>query len=139
MLWWINFSLEYFLTNKTQKMDLNALVSEKNWTIFFAMTRYSLLYLFLLYCIVNRNFVFCETTKGAINFRKLSYRLSGTLRDTWATTLLYSFHLTFWVKNNFVVVVRIFQHSYEKLDLKVSFSRKPVSYTHLTLPTTPYV
>ena len=37
-------SLEYFLTNKTQNMNLNALLSEKIGTIFFAMTRCSLLY-----------------------------------------------------------------------------------------------
>ena len=38
-------SLEYFLTNKTQNIDLNALISEKIETIFFAMTRCSLLYI----------------------------------------------------------------------------------------------
>ena len=37
--------LEYFLTNKTKNMDLNALLSEKIETIFFAMTRCSLPYL----------------------------------------------------------------------------------------------
>ena len=31
-------SLEYFMTNKTQNMDMNALLSEKIETIFFAMT-----------------------------------------------------------------------------------------------------
>ena len=35
-------SLEYFQTNKTQNMDLNALLSEKIETKFFAMTRCSL-------------------------------------------------------------------------------------------------
>ena len=38
-------SLEYFLANKTQNMDLNASISEKIETIFFAMTRCSLLYI----------------------------------------------------------------------------------------------
>ena len=38
-------SLEYFLTNKTQNMDPNALLSEKIETIFFAMTRCSLPYI----------------------------------------------------------------------------------------------
>ena len=44
-------TLEYFLTNKTQNMDLNALFSEKIGTIFFAMTRYTaqLTLLFLLH------------------------------------------------------------------------------------------
>ena len=36
-------SLEYFLTYKTQNMDLNAVLSEKIETIFFVMTRYILL------------------------------------------------------------------------------------------------
>ena len=40
-------SLEFFLTNKTQNIDLNALLSEKIETICFAMTRCSLLYHFL--------------------------------------------------------------------------------------------
>ena len=38
-------SLEYFITNKTQNMDLNALLSKKIETIFFAMTRCSLPYI----------------------------------------------------------------------------------------------
>ena len=37
-------SLEYFLTNKTQNMDMNALLYYKIETLFFDMTRYSLLY-----------------------------------------------------------------------------------------------
>ena len=37
-------SLEYFLTNKTQNMDQNALLSDKIETIFFAMTKYSTAY-----------------------------------------------------------------------------------------------
>ena len=34
-------SLEYFLTNKTKNMDLNALLSEKIEITFFAITAYS--------------------------------------------------------------------------------------------------
>ena len=45
-IFWMNLvSLEYFLTNMTQNMDFNALLSEKIETIFFAMTRHSLLYI----------------------------------------------------------------------------------------------
>ena len=44
-IFWMNLvSLEYFLTNKTQNMDLNALHSEKIETIFFAMSKCSLPY-----------------------------------------------------------------------------------------------
>ena len=45
-IFWMNLvSLEYFVTNKTQNMDRNALLSEKIETIFFAMPRCSLLYI----------------------------------------------------------------------------------------------
>ena len=46
-------SLEYFQTNKTQNMDLNALLSEKIETIFFAMISYSLDTLRKYYTIVK--------------------------------------------------------------------------------------
>ena len=40
LIFWMDLvSLEYFLTNKIQNMDLNALLSEKIKTFFFAMTR----------------------------------------------------------------------------------------------------
>ena len=43
-IFWMNLvSLEYFLTTKTQNIDMNALLSEKIERIFFAMTEYSLL------------------------------------------------------------------------------------------------
>ena len=60
-IFWMNlFNLEYFLTNKTQNMDLNSLPSEKIETIFFAMTRYSLLY--LIYGITLIIFVYIYPT-----------------------------------------------------------------------------
>ena len=42
-------TLESFLTNETQNVDLNALFSEKIETIFFAMSRHSLLYMHFKY------------------------------------------------------------------------------------------
>ena len=46
-IFWMNLVnlVEYFLTNKTQKMEMNALLSEKIETTFFAMTRCSLPYI----------------------------------------------------------------------------------------------
>ena len=56
-------SLEYFLTYKNQNMDLNALLSQKIETIFFAMTRCILLYVF------SRNISFQSKHSG----RKLQW------------------------------------------------------------------
>ena len=59
ILWMNLVSLEYFLKNKTQNMDLNALLSEKIKTIFFAITRCSLLYVMYILCVCT-----CTDLKG---------------------------------------------------------------------------
>ena len=83
-------SLEYFLTNKTQNMDLNALFAKKIETIFFAMTRYSLLY----------------RAEKAISEHKDPSRIKSALSTTIFYTSLKRAYFAHWAFGEFLEVKR---------------------------------
>ena len=69
-------SLEYFLTNKTQNMDLNALLLEKFEAIFFATTRCSLPYIFDTLLFEN----FQEFEREFVNLEAITIGMRGITR-----------------------------------------------------------